>query len=385
MDLVVVYLNDIGKHVIVPEKYVHDLNVPQLKNRGRNTCRDFLVYYTDDCIECEYYPDPISEAIVLKEFPAGRGGWFYGRTIFFTGKVIQFIQYIFFLCTFLLCIRYALVDDATEAKKVKENRRNLLPPVYNSARLKEKPIPSLELASHDDADGTQNASITSMSQHDSDANDGDPLEISALSLNAASTARLNDEPISSLELAAHDDANETQNASITSMSQHDSNANDVDPLSTSALSSNAASTSTSTSTSAVQQEFVFKQEPIFEQMGDRDANAAEILLNNSYEQCGSDDDVFIHKDDFLPAPVGSKASYQMKKNDVVTGKKPFAIHVSVCVAYGSILYGGFSNEPFSILISNIRPKQVRVLILCSTEIIGSQSHFQPASLMDYLH
>lgn len=87
MDLVVVFLVDIGKHVIVPEKYVYDLNISQLKNRGKNASRNFLVYYTDDCVECVYYPDPISDAIKMKEFPAGRGAWFYGRTVFFTGKI----------------------------------------------------------------------------------------------------------------------------------------------------------------------------------------------------------------------------------------------------------------------------------------------------------
>lgn len=86
-----VYLCDIEKHVIVPEKYIHDLNVSQLKNRGKNASRNFLVYFTDDAIECEQYPDPISDAIVMTEFPAGRGDWFYGRTISFTGKFISFI------------------------------------------------------------------------------------------------------------------------------------------------------------------------------------------------------------------------------------------------------------------------------------------------------
>lgn len=95
MDLVVVYLCDIGKHVIVPEEYIHDLNVSQLKNRGKNASRNFLVYYTDDCIECEYYPDPISDAIVMNEFPAGHGGWFHGRTIFYTSKFISFLFYQF--------------------------------------------------------------------------------------------------------------------------------------------------------------------------------------------------------------------------------------------------------------------------------------------------
>lgn len=69
MDLVVVYLKDVGKHIIVPEKYIHDLNTSQLKNRGKTASRHFLVYCTEDLIECEHYPDPIPDARIVNEFP----------------------------------------------------------------------------------------------------------------------------------------------------------------------------------------------------------------------------------------------------------------------------------------------------------------------------
>lgn len=85
MDLVVVFLTKVGKHIIVPEKYIHELDIKQLKNRGKNSCRDYLIYWSDDVIECENYPDPIPDAVVMDSFPAGCGGWFKGRLLFFTG------------------------------------------------------------------------------------------------------------------------------------------------------------------------------------------------------------------------------------------------------------------------------------------------------------
>lgn len=51
MDLVVVYLTNVHEHVIVPEHYIYDLNVKSLKNKGKNPCRDYLVYWSDECVE----------------------------------------------------------------------------------------------------------------------------------------------------------------------------------------------------------------------------------------------------------------------------------------------------------------------------------------------
>lgn len=86
MDLVVVFLTDVGKHIIVPEEYVYGLDLKQLKNRGKNMSRDHLVYWSDDCIEGERYPEPNETAPKSKTFPAPAGGaWYFGRTIHFTG------------------------------------------------------------------------------------------------------------------------------------------------------------------------------------------------------------------------------------------------------------------------------------------------------------
>lgn len=91
MDLVVVYLSDVAKHIIVPESYIYGLDLKQLKNRGKNMSRSHLVYWSDDCIEGELYPEPNENAPKSQTFPAGNGAWYFGRTIHFTGKFYESI------------------------------------------------------------------------------------------------------------------------------------------------------------------------------------------------------------------------------------------------------------------------------------------------------
>lgn len=87
MDLVVVCLTNAGKNIIIPEHYIYGLDYKQLKNNGKNACRDQLVYWSDDCIEGFYYPEIDKNAVVKMELPAGNGAWYHGRTIYFTGKI----------------------------------------------------------------------------------------------------------------------------------------------------------------------------------------------------------------------------------------------------------------------------------------------------------
>lgn len=233
------------------------------------------------------------------------------------------------------------LDDPEEAKKVKENRRDILPPVYNPARLKEKPVPALVLAAHnntneaDDIDGDD---------------DGPQTDVSNSNL-SNSDSTLNDETSTS----ADDNANENpQNGaanvidSLVNVTVNDEDSMltsqhkaDNDVLNVSALSpmfNHNLSVSNEVSTSASQQdtqknsvdvvpsiEMAMKLDPIFVVMNDQDANAVEAFLNDSYEQCGSDDDVFIHKSDYIPAPV----TEQVKQSDILSGTKPFAIDVSI--------------------------------------------------------
>lgn len=42
---------------------------------------------------------------------------------------------------------FNIKDNSDEAKEIKDKRRNFPPPVYNEARLVEKPIPRLSLSS----------------------------------------------------------------------------------------------------------------------------------------------------------------------------------------------------------------------------------------------
>lgn len=90
-DLVVVYLRDVREYVIVPERYIYGLNYTQLKNKGKNSCRDHLVFWSDVCIEGAFYPEIDSNAVNSTELPAGNGAWYHGRTIYYTGEIFIYI------------------------------------------------------------------------------------------------------------------------------------------------------------------------------------------------------------------------------------------------------------------------------------------------------
>lgn len=85
MNLVVAYLSKVKEHIIVPESYIYGFNLKALKNYGKNSCRDQLVYWSDECEEGEYYPKPKVGACVTDSWPAGDGAWFHARTIYYTG------------------------------------------------------------------------------------------------------------------------------------------------------------------------------------------------------------------------------------------------------------------------------------------------------------
>lgn len=98
----------------------------------------------------------------------------------------------------------------------------------------------------------------------------------------------------------HHDLNDSLNTEMLT----EDNANDDDVLNTTVGTSSATGYNDGINNiSTSQNQLVLKQEPIFEVLTDRDANAVEDLLNESYEQCGDDDDLFIHKTDVIPAPV----------------------------------------------------------------------------------
>lgn len=282
---------------------------------------------------------------------------------------------------------------------MKENRRNTLPPVYNPARLREKPVPALVLAAHnntheaDDIDGDDDGPQTDVSNSnlrnsDSTVND---------ETSTAADDNANNDPQNDAANAIDSLVNVTVNGEDSILTgQHKA---DSDVLNISAVSprfNHSLSVSNEVSTSASQQdtqensvdvvppiEMAMKQEPIFAVMNDQDANAVEAYLNNSYEQCGSDDDVFIHKSDYIPAPVTeqskSTVKYQVKQSDIVSGTKPFAIDVSIYLPLKLEFHKAFNLDVFVIMdfhFLDISPKLVPAPILCSVKKNGSKSHFR---------
>lgn len=190
------------------------------------------------------------------------------------------------------------LDDPAEAKKVKESRRNVLPPVYNSSRLKEKPIPSLELVAcgDDNADGTDvDADVTDNDTNNSSGDDD--ADIAHVDSNADPSTDLND-VISSLNISSsatvvHSQAGGSQSGSPQPSISHS-----------------------------------IKYEPIFGNLNAEDAQAAEIFLDSTYEKYGSNEDLFMEKTQRMPTPLVTYA-HEMKKDDIITGNKPFALEVSI--------------------------------------------------------
>lgn len=86
MNLVVAYLTKVREHIIIPERYIYGLNMKALKNFGNNSSRDQLVYWADECVEGQNYPEPHPDADISENWPAGTGAWYHARTIYFTGK-----------------------------------------------------------------------------------------------------------------------------------------------------------------------------------------------------------------------------------------------------------------------------------------------------------
>lgn len=86
IELVVVFLTDVKEFIIVPENYILGLDINAVKNMGKNSCRDHLIYWSDQCVEGDFYPEPKKSAVVSKTFPANDGAWFHGRTVHYTGK-----------------------------------------------------------------------------------------------------------------------------------------------------------------------------------------------------------------------------------------------------------------------------------------------------------
>ena len=55
----------------------------------------------------------------------------------------------------------------------------------------------------------------------------------------------------------------------------------------------------------------------FAEMDECDSNAVEHYLNDSYEQCGDNDDLFMHKSDFMPAPIAEHPKKDLSIQDFI--------------------------------------------------------------------
>lgn len=92
LDLVVAYLKTVRQKVIVPETYINGYNtsfLKHLKNVGNNASRDHLIFWSNEIVEGEFYPEPDQNTKKMETFPPEKSGWYVGRTLYFTGKSIS--------------------------------------------------------------------------------------------------------------------------------------------------------------------------------------------------------------------------------------------------------------------------------------------------------
>lgn len=74
---------------------------------------------------------------------------------------------------------------------------------------------------------------------------------------------------------------------------------------------------------------ICKEEPTFNPLDDADLQAIDGVFNESYEQCDSDGEIYIEKSNPVPPPcVSNENPYQTKKNDILSANIAFATDVS---------------------------------------------------------
>lgn len=95
MSFVVVWLNEPKKHVVIEDGWVQGLNCAKLKNNGRNSNQDFLIFWASIDGIPNLGIEPRFDATLSSEFVSTTNGTcYYGRIEKFFGKYS--IQY---LCT----------------------------------------------------------------------------------------------------------------------------------------------------------------------------------------------------------------------------------------------------------------------------------------------
>lgn len=90
---VVVYLIDSQTHIIIPEKWICDLNEENLKNNGANSFRKHLVFWSNLAVDENGVPNPSHEPNfrlhVTAAYPPLNGMFetcYYGRIKHFFSK-----------------------------------------------------------------------------------------------------------------------------------------------------------------------------------------------------------------------------------------------------------------------------------------------------------
>lgn len=244
------------------------------------------------------------------------------------------------------------LDDLQEAIKVRERKRNVVPPVYNQARLSEVPLPVLVLTpdesdSNDDSDeidpldASANASVGDGGR-ESDDNASFLLTSSELGESTAQTESVdemnnsNTNNMSSLFLSAViessavlcDDVNNTNMASPVLAAAIESSVvvND-DASGSQALTATNKAESCNAPVNIIQ----IKQEPVFSPLNDEDDGAIGSIFDDSFEKLNdSDDDILIRRCDIIPQPKRENMiPYTVKVDDIISGNMPFATNVSV--------------------------------------------------------
>lgn len=255
---------------------------------------------------------------------------------------------------------------------MRDRKRNVVPKVYNEARLTELPMPVLVLCPDEFSSGenSESSGIEDFDPLDNDANISTGLNALNFSQNDveitadnsgnngnSSTAGANSSTATEFDasnvlasdgnstadghnndssmLSRSNDTNDTTEA--TALGSGLSTACDENDLlasvraSTSSANSSGPDANSNSLASAVVQ---VKKEPQFSQMDEEDADVVANLFDGSYEKLNdSDDDILIHRNDYVPAPITDaidedKIPYKVKMNDVISANIPFATNVS---------------------------------------------------------
>lgn len=199
-----------------------------------------------------------------------------------------------------------------EAKKIKEKRRNVLPGVYNAARLNEKPLPLLVLVSNAEQQISDNDVTEQSAAYD-------PLVTSLNSIDLEAETEYDQHAVENNPGEETDMAtNSLENGLGASALQ--------DPLDTSL---NSIDLQPETEHVHQNKQQPIKPEPVFTQLDNENAQAVEDILNESYENCDDSGDVLVCSRDEMPMPNFERIRYEVKQSDIISGNLAFATNVRV--------------------------------------------------------